>query len=302
MYNTTGTVFNIQRFSTYDGPGIRTCVFLKGCPLRCAWCHNPESHSARVQMFYRADLCVGCGACMAACPSGCHRMDAGRHMFDRSLCQSCGKCAGACPANSMEICGETLFAEAVMVDVLHDRPFYEASGGGMTLSGGEPLMQFDFALALLRLAKENDIRTAIETCGYTHRDITELVPCTDQWLFDVKLTDDEKHRRYTGVSNRIILDNLRKLDDAGAKIVLRCPIIPDVNFDDGHFEGLANLARSLKNASAIHLEPYHPLGVSKARQLGMTPGYTGEHSLDRSLLAPYADKLRSETGLDVIIS
>ncbi|MBE5772510.1 MAG: glycyl-radical enzyme activating protein [Clostridiales bacterium] len=302
MYNTAGTVFNIQRFSTYDGPGIRTCVFLKGCPLHCLWCHNPESHSTGVQMFYRADLCAGCGACAAACPAGCHRMDMGKHVFDRSLCQSCGRCADVCPANAMEMCGGTMSAEEVMQEVLHDRLFYGTSGGGMTLSGGEPLMQFDFVLALLQLAKENGIHTAVETSGYTHRDIIELAPYTDLWLYDVKLTDEAKHIAYTGVSKQLILENLRRLDAAGAKIVMRCPIIPDVNLDPDHFDGLANLARSLKNISAIHLEPYHPLGVSKARQLGMTPGYAGEHSLDRSLLVPYAGELQAKTGIEVIIS
>ena len=264
----TGTVFNIQRFCVNDGPGIRTTVFLKGCPLSCAWCHNPESKSPRPELFYDADKCVSCGRCVSLCPQKAHLMENGRHQLQRESCVRCMACAEThCPA--LAAAGETWRAEDVMAEVLRDRPFYQASGGGMTLSGGEPFFQEAFALDLLRLAREAQVHTCVETCGFAPLSLLEQAArWVDLFLYDIKLTDPALHRQWTGVSNDRILENLRALDKMGAKTVLRCPVIPGVNDTPAHFQGVAKIANSLTHLQEIHLEPYHPLGVSKARRLG----------------------------------
>ena len=264
----TGTVFNIQRFCVNDGPGIRTTVFLKGCPLSCAWCHNPESNSARPELFYDADKYVSCGRCVSLCPQKAHLMENGRHQLRRESCVRCMSCAEThCPA--LAAAGETRRAEDVMAEVLRDRPFYQASGGGMTLSGGEPFFQEAFVLDLLRLAREAQVHTCVETCGFAPLSLLEQAArWVDLFLYDIKLTDPALHRQWTGVSNDRILENLRALDKMGAKTVLRCPVIPGVNDTPAHFQGVAKIANSLMHLQEIHLEPYHPLGVSKARRLG----------------------------------
>lgn len=264
----TGTVFNIQRFCVNDGPGIRTTVFLKGCPLSCAWCHNPESKSPRPELFYDADKCVSCGRCVSLCPQKAHLMENGRHQLRRESCVRCMACAEThCPA--LAAAGETRRAEDIMAEVLRDRPFYQASGGGMTLSGGEPFFQEAFALDLLRLAREAQVHTCVETCGFAPLSLLEqAAQWVDLFLYDIKLTDPALHRQWTGVSNDRILENLRALDKMGAKTVLRCPVIPGVNDTPAHFQGVAKIANSLTHLQEIHLEPYHPLGVSKARRLG----------------------------------
>lgn len=261
-------MFNIQRFCVNDGPGIRTTVFLKGCPLSCAWCHNPESKSPRPELFYDADKCVSCGRCVSLCPQKAHLMENGRHQLRRESCVRCMACAEThCPA--LAAAGETRRAEDVMAEVLRDRPFYQASGGGMTLSGGEPFFQEAFALKLLRLAREAQVHTCVETCGFAPLSLLEQAArWVDLFLYDIKLTDPALHRQWTGVSNDRILENLRALDKMGAKTVLRCPVIPGVNDTPAHFQGVAKIANSLMHLQEIHLEPYHPLGVSKARRLG----------------------------------
>lgn len=296
-----GTIFNIQRFSTSDGPGIRTVVFLKGCPLDCAWCHNPESKRPEQSLFFKADSCIGCRGCEAVCAKNLHRLTETEHLFDREGCILCGECAKVCPTDALQLCGEEKTAADIIDTVLRDQVFYEESGGGMTLSGGEPLMQFDFSLELLKAARAAGIHTAVETCGQTGRDLAPMVEQVDLWLFDIKLLDREKHHAFTGVHNDRILANLRYLDSLGAKTVLRCPVIPDVNFCEEHFNLLAELASSLQNVTAIHLEPYHPLGISKAEQLGITQSYANADFLNGTDLTAYAETLRQKTGLPVEI-
>ena len=243
-----GTVFNIQRFCVNDGPGIRTTVFLKGCPLSCVWCQNPESQRFEPEILFYKDKCTGCGRCKCVTAA------------DRDF---------VCFNGAKEICGKTVSANEVTAEVLKDKPFYKNSGGGVTLSGGEPLAQYDFSLELLKKAKENGIHTAIETCGYAEKSkILEIAKYVDLFLFDCKETDPELHKKYTGVDNKIILENLKALSDAGSKIILRCPIIPGFNDRAEHFKGISETAEKFIGIEHIEIEPFHPLGESKYSALG----------------------------------
>ncbi|MBE5732080.1 MAG: glycyl-radical enzyme activating protein [Clostridiales bacterium] len=265
-----GIVFNIQKFSVNDGPGIRTTVFLKGCPLSCTWCHNPESKRAFPELMYSADKCVMCGKCAHVCPKNVHLFENGKHIVVRENCIACGKCEEECLYEALEIAGKEKSVEEVIDEVLKDKIFYETSNGGVTLSGGEPLLQYEFSLELLKRAKQEGLHTAIETCGYTSEEkIREIASYVDLFLFDYKITNDQLHKKYTGVSNERIIHNLKVLNSLGKQIILRCPIIPGINDTDEHFSGIARIANELGCVSEINVEPYHPLGKSKAEKLGV---------------------------------
>ena len=284
-----GRVFDIQRFSTHDGPGIRTTVFLKGCPLRCLWCHNPEGLSPDRQLSFSPEKCIGCGDCVALCPNHVHRLEPSGegvvHVLDRDRCRLCGACASACVAGATEMVGRDLSVADVLREVLEDRAFYGPSGGGLTLSGGEPMLQFDFTAALLRAAKEQGLHCCVETSGFAPpRHFESLLGLVDLVLYDYKETDPERHIEYTGVPNDLILENLRGLYAWGAKIALRCPIIPGCNDRDDHFAGIAALARQMPNLEGIDLVPYHPLGRGKIERLGLAEG-------DRHLTGPGVNPL-----------
>ena len=265
----SGGIFNIQKFSINDGPGIRTTVFLKGCPLNCLWCHNPESKRTHPDVFFDEKKCILCGGCMQICENGCHILDGQTHVFNRETCVSCGKCAEACVTDALEKVGKTITVEEAVREVMKDAVFYQNSGGGLTLSGGEPMAQPVFTKALLTEAKKQGLHTCMETCGFSPWErLAEIRELVDIFLYDYKLTDPVLHKKYTGVSNEKILENLRKLDEAGSAIILRCPIIPTVNDTPEHFAGIAETANSLKNVLEINIEPYHPLGNSKLTRMG----------------------------------
>ena len=271
-----GNIFDIQRFSVHDGPGIRTTVFFKGCPLRCVWCHNPESQKTAPALAYYGDKCIGCGACADVCKEGCHTLIDGIHSFDRTGCTVCGECATACATRSVELLGKRVTSDEVIKEVMRDALFYKTSGGGLTVSGGEPLMQGEFLIELLTAAKEKGIHVCIETCGFSNTETVKAVaPLTNIFLFDIKETDEMRHRELTGAPLTPILENLRLLDSLGSKIVLRCPLVPEMNVRDGHLRGIAELCASLKNVSEINVMAYHTLGSAKYEALSMPDGMKG---------------------------
>ena len=268
------TIFDIQKFSIHDGPGIRTTVFFKGCPLSCIWCHNPESWRVTPQLFYTSSKCVGCGKCVDVCANSCHKFDNDCHIFERQNCIICGKCVNTCPTKSLELCGREYTVDEVLSEVQKDRIFYETSNGGMTLSGGEPMAQFDFVLELARKAKAAGLHIAIETCGFApQKNFEAILPYIDLFLFDIKSTNSEKHKQFTGQDLTLIHKNLLFIDRNGKKLQLRCPLIPGVNDSENELIGIAEIANSLKNLQSIDIEPYHPLGAAKAERLGEKSTY-----------------------------
>lgn len=261
-------VTKIQKFCTHDGPGIRTTVFFKGCPLRCAWCHNPETRSPRPGLMFSENLCVHCGICAQICENGVHTMGETRSL-DRENCLSCGSCARACPTGALEMDSSLMSVPEIMAEVLRDRAFYGAAGG-LTVSGGEPMFQPEACIALLRAAKEAGISTAVETCGYFDPAyIDELARVTDIFLWDYKDSDPGRHRKYTGCSNELILANLRRLNACGADICLRCIMVEGVNMTPEHAAAIAADFHALENCRDVELLPYHAYGASKAAQTGV---------------------------------
>jgi glycyl-radical enzyme activating protein len=303
-----GRVFDIQRFSLHDGPGIRTTVFLKGCPLRCVWCHNPEGVSPSELVSFLPDKCMGCGECVRVCPNNAHRLEEAAtdgstvtHVYDRERCQACGRCTQVCDTRTLEYVGRRMTVAEVMKEVRQDKAFYATSGGGLSISGGEPLAQIDFTVALLSAAREEGLHRCVETSGFASWGRFEaLLPLVDIFLFDFKETDPERHAKLAGQSNEIILRNLRALYDAGARIQLQCPIVPGFNERDDHLAGIAALALSLPNLAGVQLLPYHPLGKSKLARFGLRPAVNlPNEPLDQARLERWIRRLR-EQGVRVL--
>lgn len=269
---TSGLIFNIQKYCSHDGPGIRTTVFCKGCPLACNWCHNLEGRSNAPEPLLSPALCTGCGACLTTCPTGAASLQNGRPVIDLSRCNLCGKCVAACPQDGRQICGQEVTVDQLMTELLKDQVFYDQSGGGITFSGGEAMAQLSFLSEALTACKQASLHTAVDTCGHVPwTSFTEILPWTDLFLYDLKLMDPLRHQEATGVSNELILDNLRLLADHTDRITIRIPIIPTVNDDLDNVRQLISYLKGIRFGD-VHLLPYHPLGRGKAARLGRPNG------------------------------
>ncbi len=271
MGEITGTVLNIERYTLHDGPGIRTTVFLKGCPLRCLWCSNPESQKSRPELVYFRERCVGCGRCLVHCPQNALIQEQEGApitvLYDR--CDGCGLCVDKCYYEALTIVGETMTANEVCEIVARDQRFYQHSGGGVTLSGGEPLAQPDFSAEVLRLCHQKGIHTAIQTSGNAPQEnLKKMLPHLDLVIFDCKHLDNETHIKHTGVSNVRILENLRFLNAINKHIVVQVALIPGLNDSDENLNAVFNLVKSLPAVEGLSLLSYHTLGVSKYRNTG----------------------------------
>lgn len=266
----SGVTFNIQHYSIHDGPGIRTTVFLNGCPLKCLWCQNPESQNIKPVLFFNAEKCTGCGMCLDVCPEDAISINEERSVTNRELCKGHGKCAEACPNEARSIMGRRMTAAEVFEDVNKDAIFYQSSGGGVTLSGGDPIAQPDFSIGIFKLCRGASIHTAIETCGFAKWDVLKsILEYTDLVLFDIKHMDPEKHKEYTGVSNEIILENAKNVvKEMGLPMLMRLPIMPGYNDSAENMEMTARfIADDLENIEKVHLLPYHRLGETKYERM-----------------------------------
>jgi len=297
----TGTIFNIMRFAVNDGPGIRTTVFLKGCLLSCWWCHNPEGLHQGIEVAYKADRCILCGACVDACPQRALTQEETRIVRDVPQCTVCATCVEVCYAEAQEHVGRTITVRELVAELLKDRVFYDESGGGVTFSGGEPMLQFDFLLAALMACKAHALHTVVETSGLAATDNLDRVRAyTDLFLYDLKLVGDERHKRFTGVSNGRILENLRFLAAAGTSVVVRVPLIPGVNDDDGNIDALAALLADLETIREVHLLPYHAGAAAKYRSLGLRTRMADARPLPHERVYAIAESL-SARGFTVHI-
>jgi len=299
-----GIIFDVQNYAIYDGPGIRTIIFLKGCPLTCDWCQNPESQKLLPEMSYFKDKCQLCEICVNACPNNALQLLNGEIKRDKALCTTCGICSEMCPNLVMEIVGRNISVEELVEIVVRDKPFYDNSGGGATISGGEPTLQINFLLELLKELKKQGIHTAIETCGYFNEDlICELVKYVDLFLFDIKLIDNEKHKEFTGVLNEKILENFSKIFSkvGNERINPRIPLIPGVNTDLSAIQQIIIFLQRINYNGQIHLMPYNKLTKTKYEKVGMGDIYKDRGDLTAEALKKIA-RLFEQHSYEVIIN
>jgi pyruvate formate lyase activating enzyme len=294
MESKTAMIFNIQRFSTEDGPGIRTTVFFKGCPLRCIWCCNPESQNKLPELSHRATLCVKCGKCVNFCPVGAISLTSKKLSINRSLCNNCGKCVEACSYGVFKMMGTLMTMEEVLKEATRDIDFYKESGGGVTASGGEPLMQGDFVASFFKQCQKLGIHTAMETCGYADTEVLKIVlKFTNLVYFDLKLMDPKLSRQYVGVSNKIILSNARVAAASSVPLIFRVPLIPGVNDFEQNIKDIAGFVNSLERKVPVEILTFHRLGSSKYESLDRkyklreqtAPGDDYAHKIQNSLIA-----------------
>jgi glycyl-radical enzyme activating protein len=301
MVDTKGWIFNIQRYSTQDGPGIRTTVFFVGCPLKCFWCSNPESQFKGPKLLYFESKCTRCKRCIEVCPNKATSIGAdGFIMIDRDKCVSCGKCVETCPNDARAISGELKTVDEVMKVVKKDSLFYRNSGGGVTASGGEPTYQPKFLLELFQACKKSRIHTCLDTCGYVSWQVLEeVLEYVNLILYDIKHMDSNQHIKLTGVDNKIILQNAERIAGKGIPLIIRVPLIPGYNDSKENLQELAKFATRL-GVHKIDLIPYHELGVSKYERLGMNYIMAGTKALHKDEVDPIKRGLESY-GLEVTI-
>ena len=302
VLKTAGLLFDVKRFAIHDGPGIRTTVFFKGCPLSCAWCHNPESQHAAPELLLWRERCLSCGACIEACPQGAIRWEGGTTVTERGRCTGCGACVHVCRVEARSLVGTEWTVDAVMCEIEKDVLFYDESGGGVTCSGGEPLFQPEFCVDLLRACHHRRLHTAVDTCGFAERAILRAVADhTDLFLYDVKLMDPGRHVSATGVENVDILSNLQTLDRWGKRLWIRFPLIPGINDDARNVSDLGRLVRSLRHAEGIQILPYHRVGEGKLIGLGEDREERGFREPSAAEVEAAVERLRGRVDVPVTI-
>lgn len=269
LQKTKGTIFDIRRMSVHDGTGIRTTIFLKGCNMVCEWCHNPESINKDAELMFDLDKCINCMSCEKVCERGVHEFVDSMHIVYRNRCNACGRCIEVCPTKAVEICGKTMLVKEVLEIVIRDKTFYDVSNGGITISGGEPLIQKKFTLDLLCGAKSSGINTILDTNGnWNWDDVEEMLPCIDGFRYDLKTMDCDIHKFYTGVSNKLILENLKRLSKTEKDIVVTIPLIKGINDSDEDIKSTVSFLKTLSKVPKVEVLSYHSLYTSKSKKLG----------------------------------
>lgn len=266
---TKGVLFNIEKYAIHDGPGIRTTLFFKGCPLHCWWCHNPEGQNSRRELVYKQGRCIICKECLPRCPAGAIVSGSNRVIINRKTCIQCGECAEKCPTEALSVAGDELTVPQVMAMIEEDVSFYDESDGGVTFSGGEPLLQPDFLEALVDECMKRKIHTALDTCGYSPRTVmNRFLGKIDLFLYDIKMINPAKHKKYTGVSNELILENARRIASKGAGLSISIPIVPTINDCEDDIDEAGRFIASLRNVEWVSILPYHRMGIEKYANLG----------------------------------